>query len=65
MSQLLQDNKELQNLKFEFVPTKMQEDEFWKCFFMTVDQVKQEVHSLNNWANNSSIFQCPTESDVS
>jgi hypothetical protein len=27
----------------------MQEDEFWKCFFMTFDKVKQEVHCLDSW----------------
>ena len=55
----------MQNLKFEFVPEKIQEDEFWKCTFMTVDRVKQEVHCLDKWVDNNSLFQYQPESEVS
>lgn len=40
---VFEDDKDLQNLRFNYVPKKMNEHEFWKYYFMAVDRVKQSV----------------------
>lgn len=62
----VQDDKDLQNLRFNYVPKKMNEHEFWKYYFMAVDRVKQSVSQEDTSADTDcNIDQDQAEFEVS
>lgn len=51
---ILECDEALRNLRFHYVPKTMKEHEFWNCYFIAADRVKQEV--LNTDVKRDAVF---------
>ncbi|KAI5054838.1 hypothetical protein GOP47_0029983 [Adiantum capillus-veneris] len=45
-----EDDKDFQNLRFDYVPNKMEEHQFWKYYMMAIDRVKQNFTHVSKLA---------------
>ncbi|MCO5604979.1 hypothetical protein L7F22_059154 [Adiantum nelumboides] len=46
-SECFEDDKDLQNLRFDYVPNKMQEHQFWKYYMIAIDRVKKNLSPVS------------------
>ncbi|MCO5601215.1 hypothetical protein L7F22_055334 [Adiantum nelumboides] len=46
-SECFEDDKDFQNLRFDYVPNKMQEHQFWKYYIIAIDRVKKNFSPVS------------------
>ena len=62
---LLQEDQELEKMRYELVPKKVKEDEFWRNYFYRVNLIKQSFDLKDLEANNSRVVPKPKEKRTS